>query len=309
MPSPYARLRRARPLLGTLVEITAHGDAAHLPEAVDRAFAAIGRVHALMSGHDPCSDVSRLNRAGHAGPVAVDPHTWTVLARAQRISAASDGAFDVTVAPRLVQWGYLPSPAQPLPAVVPGGYRSIELLPGHRVRCHAPVLVDLGGIAKGYAVDVACAALERDGVTDYVVNAGGDLRVGAAPTPVHVRHPGRPDAVLALGTINNAAIATSGRYFAAKRTNEGIVHPIVAPATARPARHGASISIRAADCMTADALTKVVAVLGTAAAAVLEHFGAEAVLIRRSGAWRSLPERRRSAGRRIGDMLAADAVV
>jgi thiamine biosynthesis lipoprotein len=306
MQSPSSKLRRARPLLGTLVEVTACGHPSIVPAAVERAFAAIDRVHQLMSGHDPRSDVSRLNREGHLGPVEVDRHTWIVLAHAQRVSAASDGAFDLTVAPRLVRWGYLPGPGRPLPDPKPNGYQSIELLPRQRVRYHGPTVIDLGGIAKGYAVDLACDALEQCGVTDYVVNAGGDLRVGGTPTTVHVRHPSKPAATLELGTIRNSAIATSARYFAGKATRGGSVHPIVAPATGQPARYCGSISVRAMDCMTADALTKVVAVLGTEAVPVLGSFGAEAVLLLESGEWRRLPDRAAASAGAIGRSRAGN---
>jgi thiamine biosynthesis lipoprotein len=308
MPLPSSNLRRARPLLGTLVEIGARGDPAVLPAAVEGAFAAIERVHRLMSFHDPASDVSRLNGEAHLRPVAVDQRTWAVLAHAQRIAAASDGAFDVTVAPPLVRWGYLPESRQPLPTVRPNGYRSIELLAASRVRFRAPLLIDLGGIAKGYAVDLACEALEACGVTDYVVNAGGDLRVGATPTLVEVRHPGQPATTLALGTIRRAAIATSGRYYAGRTRHEGAVHPIVVPATAGCARYSGSISVRATDCATADALTKVVAILGNRSGPVLGRFGAEAALLASSGAWRALPaggRASRAPDRRRGVATAA----
>lgn len=215
MPSPSSSLRRARPLLGTLVEISARGAPDVLPRAVEQAFAAIARVHELMSYQVPASDVSRLNREARHRPVAVDPHTRRVLEHAQRIAAASGGAFDVTVAPRLVHWGYLPGPlpSSPSPRL---GYRAIELLPRGRVRFRAPLLIDLGGIAKGYAVDEACRVLEDAGLSDYVVNAGGDLRVGAALVAVELRHPAEPRTTLPLATLRNTAIATSAPYFAAE---------------------------------------------------------------------------------------------
>jgi thiamine biosynthesis lipoprotein len=290
MPLPSSSLRRARPLLGTLVEIRADGDPGVLPAAVDHAFAAIDRVHQLMSFHDPESDVSRLNREAHRQPVEIDRQTWTVLARAREISEASEGAFDVTVAPRLVQWGYLPESILPLPALKPNGYRAIELLAKYYVRFCEPTMIDLGGIAKGYAVDVACLALDRFGVYDYVVNAGGDLRVGRTPTTIHVRHPQQPTTTLVLATIQSAAIATSGKYFARQSCDDGEVHPIVEPTTTAPAGYRGSISVRASDCMTADALTKVVAVLGNEAARSLQHLDAEAFLLSETGRWRCLPD-------------------
>jgi len=288
MPSPSSSLRRARPLLGTLAEISVEGDAARLSGAVDRAFAAIDRVHQLMSFHVGTSDVSRMNREAYRHPVKIDPQTWEVLARARTVSEASDGAFDITVAPRLVEWGYLPEIPLPLPASRPNGYRVIELLADHHVRFQEPTFIDLGGIAKGYAVDAACVALEQCGVYNYVVNAGGDLRAGGAAITVHVRHPRRPTATLILGVIQNAAVATSGSYFARKRRDDMSVHPIIAPDAAAPARYKGSISVVARDCMNADALTKVVAVLGNKANPVLNRFGAEAVLLSETAKWRRL---------------------
>lgn len=283
-------LRRARPLLGTFVEIRVGGNPCILSAAVDHAFAAIARVHQLMSFHEPESDVSRLNQEAYRRPVKIDPQTWAVLDRARGISEASNGAFDITVAPRLVEWGYLPESVLPLPALRLNGYRAIELLREHHVRFCEPTLIDLGGIAKGYAVDVACAALERFGVYDYVVNAGGDLRVGGTASPIHVRHPRQPMTTVFLGTIQGAAIATSATYFARKSGQNDDIHPIVAPTTTAPARFRGSISVRATDCMTADALTKAVAVLGSSVAPTLQRLGAETFLLSEAGEWRRLPD-------------------
>jgi FAD:protein FMN transferase len=284
-----SRQRRARPLLGTLVEISASGSPHQLPVAIERAFAAIEHVQRLMSFHAGDSDVSRLNREGYRRAIRVDPQTWEVLVWARAISHASDGAFDVTVAPRLVDWGYLPRRAETQCTVVQGGYRRIELLPDCGVRFLEPVLIDLGGIAKGYAVDRACAALEGHGVLDYVVNAGGDLRVGRTPETVHVRHPRWPGATLPLAEIEGGALATSGAYFARREHGDRAVHPIVTAETGAPAPVQDSVSVLAPNCLTADALTKVVCVLGERAAGVLRGFGAQACLLPADGELRHLP--------------------
>src|SRR2546423_10672087 len=102
MRSRSNNFRRARPLLGTLVEISAAGAGPCVHAAIGAAFAAIERVQRLMSFHDPRSDISRVNRWADRKPIAVDAWTWAVLARAQMISQASAGAFDITTAPRLV---------------------------------------------------------------------------------------------------------------------------------------------------------------------------------------------------------------
>src|SRR5215510_7791270 len=103
------RVRRARPALGTFVEITARGDNdAKLHAAIDRAFNAIARVERQMSFHQPDSDVSRINREAFQRKVAVDPWTWQVLRASQKLSRETDGIFDITVARTLMQWKYLP---------------------------------------------------------------------------------------------------------------------------------------------------------------------------------------------------------
>ena len=290
MRSSSSRLRRARPLLGTFVEISVHGGAAAASAAIERAFGAIARVHALMSFHEAGSDVSRVNRAAHRAPVGVDPCTYAVLEEAARIAELSEGAFDVTVAPQLVRCGVLPASAEPVPLARTRGFEAIELLPGHRVRFAAPTWIDLGGIAKGYAVDLACGALERAGISDYLVNAGGDLRVGARAEIIHVRHPACPQAPLELGAVQSAAIATSAAYFAGRPGATGAVHPIIAPATGRPAPYRGSISVEAPSCTTADALTKVVAVRGSDAAPLLRRLGAAARLLSEAGTWQRLED-------------------
>jgi len=285
MLSPSSSLRRARPLLGTLVEIKATGADQVLSAAVDAAFAEIERVQRLMSFHDPNSDVSLLNRCAYKRAIKINPRTWAVLARAREIAKVSGGAFDVTVAPRLVKWGFLPAAdgAANL-EVKQDGYRRIELLEDCAVRFREPAQLDLGGIAKGYAVDRAARALEEHGIRDYVVNAGGDLRVGATAEAIHVRHPACPQQLIPVGMLRTAAIATSADYFTRKKIGGRYVHAIVAPSGGRPAKQRASVSVVAAECMTADALTKVAALLRERAVSVLARFDAEGILIDRRGA-------------------------
>jgi thiamine biosynthesis lipoprotein len=283
MPSPSNSLRRARPLLGTLVEIRASGDPHILPGAIDAAFAAIEHIQTTMSFHDPQSDISRLNREAHRNPVAVDPQTWEVLAFSRTVSLACDGAFDITIAPQLVAWAYLPhylpGISTTLPAVRHNGYRGIHLLSDCTVWFSEPLMVDVGGIAKGYAVDHACAKLEEYGIVDYVVNAGGDLRVGTTPEPIHVRHPSSPGEFVPVATLANAAVATSAVYFAAKQLDGVMIHPLVNPKTGAPPSMTGSVSVFAENCMTSDALTKVVAILGSDAGKILKQFSAQACLL------------------------------
>src|SRR4051812_20273150 len=109
MKSRCVEMRRARPLLGTIVDLQARAaDEITLARAFDAAFAAIARVHRLMSFHDPDSDISRLNREAFDRAVIIDGWTWNVLRAAQEFARESDGAFDITVGRLLATWNYLP---------------------------------------------------------------------------------------------------------------------------------------------------------------------------------------------------------
>ncbi|MDB5977562.1 MAG: FAD:protein transferase [Nevskia sp.] len=257
-PSPSTEIRRARPLLGTLVEIRvdAAGPQAPLHAAVDAAFAAVEHVHRLMSFHEAGSDVSALNREALYRPVRVDAQTWKVLAAARHLSQLSEGAFDIAIGARLQDWGYLP----PGPGLIPseGNWTDIELLQDSRVRFHRPLRIDLGGIAKGYAVDCAIAVLREAGIEAALVNAGGDLRVLGSPQQVQLRHPQNPAFSAHALSLCDEALATSANYYSRRACASGEVSPLLDPRSRQPWLGAASVSVRAADCMRADALTKVV---------------------------------------------------
>ncbi|MFI4940998.1 MAG: FAD:protein FMN transferase, partial [Burkholderiales bacterium] len=213
MLSSSNSLRRARPLLGTVVEITAKGDSRGLPEAIDAAFAAIETVQRLMSFHDESSDVSRINAADPECDICVDPQTYDVLEFSRRLGDISDGAFDIATAAVLVQSGFLPRRRHAEEAPFDSTYRDLELLADHRVRWRRKGWVDLGGIAKGYAVDCAIAMLQARDVVSGLVNAGGDLRCFGESQPIYVRQPNAPTSLISPGWLSNRAIATSADYF------------------------------------------------------------------------------------------------
>src|SRR4030095_14417951 len=151
-------IRRCRPLLGTFVEIQAFGTNAELEAAVEAAFLAITQVHRLMSFHDPESDVSCMNRDACYKLVRVHPWTWRVLNSAQEFSRNTDGIFDVTMAGQLVKWNYLPTHGAHFGS---GSWRDIILEAMGQVRFRRPLLIDFGGIAKGFAVHRGVGALKR----------------------------------------------------------------------------------------------------------------------------------------------------
>ncbi len=280
---------RARPLLGTRVDIRVEDpdeDAANA--AIDRGFAAIADIHRLMSFHESMSDVSRLNRDAAREAVAVDARTFEVLRRAQDFSAQSDGLFDITTAPRLVEWAFLPRPdCAPTPAPE-ASWRDIILEDENRVRFRKPLWIDLGGIAKGFAVDQAMTAVGARPEIQVYINAGGDLRVaGPNIEMVRLRSAIDMDVVPVIEMEDGALASSSGREHLKDHRNSR-VGPHV------DGRSGASVGadtfacVAAANCLTADALTKVVLAAGSRAEPILGHFGAIAYFYDLSAGWVTL---------------------
>lgn len=275
-------MRCARPLLGTVVDIAAEGPAGSLRAAIEAAFASLTQIQQLMSFHDPKSDVSRINGSEADCEICIDPQTYRVLEFARRLSDVSEGTFDVTIAPSLVKNGFLPKPT---PETAPTGatYRDLQLLPGDRVGWRRRGWIDLGGIAKGYAVDCAIAALRRHGVTTAIINAGGDLRCFGTPQSIHLRHPDEPTTLMHLGFLADAAFATSAGYFSSVESDGRRINPLVDPRQRICVSWDGSISVAACDGMTADALTKVIRLKPDSAPDILDHFGAQAIVVDHEG--------------------------
>lgn len=283
-------LRRMKPALGTFVQIATEGpDTPDLMAATERAFAEILRVHALMSFHEPASDVSRLNREATSRPVRVDRRTVAVLEQALALSRDSGGVFDITVAPALVAWNLLPRHDWDAlrGRTGAGRWQDIELTGADRVRFRRPLRIDLGGIAKGYAVDCAVASLAAAGVPSGLVNAGGDLRVfGPCSRLIQLRDPADPQRLVPLGSVMNEALATSAPYFCRALHAGRRVSHLVDPRTGAAKVAPVSVSVRAPRCIDADALTKVVLMAPREAVVPLLLRGARAY--RLSGSPRAL---------------------
>ncbi|MGN6525931.1 MAG: FAD:protein FMN transferase [Burkholderiaceae bacterium] len=258
-------LARCRPALGTLVRVALRDDLPHdaLLAAIDAAFAAIEAVERAMSFHRMDSDLSRLNAAPAGATLALDPGLVEVLRFSRELHELSDGVFDPGVADRLVAWDVLPrrTAARAPVAGSATSIRDVEILDAGHVRVLRATCLDLGGIAKGFAVDRAIEALRAHGIAQADVDAGGDLRVLGAPRPVHVRLARDPARPHLLGELGDGAIATSSA--AATADDDGR-----APSAFVDARSRArvvderSFSVLASTCIAADALTKVLAIAG-----------------------------------------------
>jgi FAD:protein FMN transferase len=267
---PQRRLiRRSVPVMGTIAELgVVHRDERYAQGAIDAAIAALRQVESTMTRFRDDSDVGRANRLAARGAAVVGPATADVVTEALAWAEASDGAFDPTLggAVRLWDLGHRstpPSADEVRRHARAGLFRSLEL--GRRggehvVVYHDPAIaLDLGGIAKGYGVDQAVAALREWGVTSALVNVGGDLyalgeNASGEPWEVGVRDPRDPNALAARFRISDRAVATSGDYQQYFEHAGQRYHHLLDPRTGAPRRTAArSVTVAADRCVTADA--------------------------------------------------------
>ncbi len=243
--------RRAVPLLGSLVEmaVLCESDAA-FEHASSGAFEVVSEVHRAMSFHNMQSDVRRIGRAAAGTVLQLNPHTWQVLYMARRLELDSGGLFNVTVAHALVARCLLPRPVAARKPVASGLLDGLALLDKHRVRIMQPLWIDLGGIAKGYAVDCAVKFLQASGAAAGLVNAGGDMRAfGSVVQPVHLRFQGR---LMRVANLQDGALASSSNAELSESET-----PHIDPRNGCGACSAQTVVVQARCAAVADALTKV----------------------------------------------------
>jgi thiamine biosynthesis lipoprotein len=239
-------------------------------------------VHRLMSFHEATSEVTQLNRCAVRAAVRVHPYTFHVLKWAAHLSRLSAGAFDISVGGRLVEWGILPAPSTDVHPDPAASFQDIVLLPERHVRFHRRLWIDLGGIAKGYAVDRGIAALRACGVTRAAINAGGDLRIlGRATERVSLRTVERySQAHPTIELQGNAAVATSCGAPTRRPHGLGWRTCHVAGARGEAVDPRLTASVVARSCLIADALTKIILIQRAAATNLVRSLRAEAYLHR-----------------------------
>ena len=270
------RLARAWPVMGTMLTITVSGrDTSVLRVAMLAARDSVRVIDSLMSSYRPESDISRVNRGagGDAEPVSL--HTIRVLQQARVYWRLSDGAFDPTVGPLMQAWGF-----QGTRGRIPGrrvldslrtlvGFGRVEVDSGLR-RVRLPVRgmqLDLGGIAKGYALDLARAALARPEVESGSIDLGGNVLVFGVPPngqgwSVSVVHPRDPTRSLALFSLDSGAVATSGDYEHFYRINGRRYAHLIDPRTGMPAHGVVSLTVVAPRGVWSDGLSAALYLLG-----------------------------------------------
>jgi thiamine biosynthesis lipoprotein len=276
-PAQSIRYEASHDAMGTEFTVVAYGsDAKYLGEVANEIFAEIDRLDAQMSNYKAESEISTLNRAAARRPVIVEPALFGLLQDSLRYSRETNGAFDITVGPLMQAWGFFrgqgrsPSRAELAAALDCVGYGHVHLDAGRReVRFDRQgVELDLGGIAKGYAVDRAVEILRENGVTAALVSSGTSTlyALGAPPEErgwrVNVRDPFKAGKVADVVWLKNYSLSASGSYEKFFTLRGKTYAHIMDPRTGRPVENMLATAVLAPSATQSDALSTAFFVLG-----------------------------------------------
>ena len=282
--------RQQRDIMGTRISVEFwYGEQSVADDCSAPVFAEMDRINLLMSSYLEDSELSFINDNAAIAKVTVSAELSHLIRQSIHFSEISRGAFDITYASVGYAYDYRkqqqPSDqlvAQKLAAI---DYRHIEL-DDQGIHFRDPaVRIDLGGIAKGYAVDRAIDILLECGITQAMVSAGGDSRIigdhEGRPWIIGVRHPRKEDAIALRLPLSDTAISTSGDYERFYIENGERIHHIINPATGRSSKASWSATVTGADAMTTDALSTTIFILGAVEGlALIESLeGIDAIII------------------------------
>jgi FAD:protein FMN transferase len=275
--APPPPITREAYVLGTFVTISAHGPNAET--AIDAAYAEFNRVEERMSRFRPESEIGRVNENAGLQPVQVSEDTLHVVRTALDYGDRTGGAFDITVGPLLEVWGFgnepqatrfnLPSQFEIDAARALVGYEKLEITDAGEIYLpQRGMMLDLGGIAKGYALERAADAMRGAGVDGALINAGGSVkaignRPNGQPWRVGIQHPREADGILGIVPMaDGEVVITSGDYQRYFEVDGRRYHHIVDPATGFPAQELLGVSLVGQDAFVADILSTAVFVVG-----------------------------------------------
>ena len=266
-------------LMGTVVETDVQGpDVPTCQKALLLAYQEMSRVENLLSYQIPTSEVNRINQQAGIYPVKVSDETFQILKRAKGYSEKFNGLFDVTIGALSDRWGFsdndrkeitVPSDSE-IAALLPIINYKMMILNDHDTTVYLEkkgMEIDLGGIAKGYAIDRGVAVLKQNGIQQFFLNAGGDIytsgkKDGIQEWWVGIKHPRNLDSVIARLKLSDYAVATSGDYERFAIIDGKRYHHILDPRNGFPSTQCQSVSILAPTAEEADAIATYVFVLG-----------------------------------------------
>lgn len=300
-----SEVSRSQILLGTMVEVTVFGtDDEKLNEAIEAAFEEFRRVQDAFSRSGE-GELGQLNQTDPGSFISISPELFELLEQAQGYHSMSQGAFDITLGELQDLWGFVEDwqgegqlPTDEQIQTFLAQLHGVTLDDGKVARNSLATHVDLGGIAKGYAVDRAIEVIKTFSIEAALVNAGGNLRsFGQVPEPflfwveprpfdIALQHPRQPRRFLgSFDFREDQAVSTSGDYQRFFTVDDKRYHHILDPFIGKPSTSLISSTILAPTALAADALSTAVFVLGPEAGLELVNSlpEIEAVLVTPSG--------------------------
>ncbi len=256
--------------MGTVFTIVAYGsNPAYLEEVADQAFREIDRLDDQMSNYKPESELSTINRHAYRQRVVVEPHLFKLLENSLRYSEETGGAFDITVGPLMKSWGFfrggghLPRASELAQVLKRVGYRHVKLEAAARtIQFDEPgIEIDLGGIAKGYAVDQVVKILDSDGVKQALISSGTSsvYALGSPPGEhgwkVFVRDPLDTKKAARVLRLQNLSLSVSGDYEKFFKLGGKIYAHIMDPQTRMPVENMLSTVVVSPSATDSDALS------------------------------------------------------
>lgn len=261
--------RMSFPAMGTIINLTFTCPDGKVRQIYGSVRSEVLRLEALMSPYKSDSDIRRLNEAGFLGPVEVASETYKLMERSAEISSLTNGAFDISFVPLARLWNYRDKNFSPPDAKAISAakrlvdYRRITMHGGSRISLEKGMEVSLGGIAKGYAVDISVSLMQKLGASAGIADAGGNLKLfgNSGKKLIGVRHPRENTVICAVELNDGEAVSTSGDYERYVMYEGKRFHHIISPATGRPAEGTASVTVICKSAETADAASTALFVL------------------------------------------------
>ncbi len=272
----FQPVEQTKVLMDTFIQISIYDQnrpQEELHRIVELAFKRIEEIERITNNYNDSSFISMINREAAKRAIVLDSIMYDLVLESDRINKLSDGAFDITTSGIKQLWDFsADNPRIPGDSLLLRQLRWVGAdhlkLKDHNLQFDSPeVKIDLGGIAKGYAVDQAIDVLKQEGITDAIVNAGGNLRTLCSDLTrglrrVWIKHPRQSDSLFGFFQMDEGCVATSGDYERYFIFDSVRYHHIFDPKTGYPARGCVSVTIKASTATEADGLSTAVFVLG-----------------------------------------------
>lgn len=268
MGDEIKEVKRTQILLGTVVDIQVRDtDEEKADDAITKALTEIKRIDDLFTTYNADSPVWQFNHSNDS-IIIVDEEIYSLMILCDSLWKISGGSFDVAIESLIQAWGFeskspeVPNELEIKSAMLESNWGKIKLINGGNVFRSVKAGLNFGAIAKGYAVDKALEVLKESGITEALVNAGGEIKGIGTDWVIGVQHPREANEIIRRIKLNGMSVATSGDYENYFEKDGVRYHHILDPKTGYPSRGLQSVTVVHKDNAFADGLATAVFVMG-----------------------------------------------